>query len=174
MNISEIIVSFLVGTLGAGIASAVIKKRFDTELRVWGSQRDWKERAVAELLGPVYLQLARTRLAFARWRKQNLYLEASVVRAGNLAIRDLLLAKPHLIPPGLREPASALVVHYDVWLEAFDRWRGEHAAEAEARPAFVFAGPEGFPFPRDAEARFNEVFEQYWSDLYAADGKTGT
>ncbi len=111
MSISEIIVSFLVGTLGAGIASAVIKKRFDTELKVWGSRRDWKERAVAELLGPVDLQLKRTRRAFESWKGENLYLEASVVRAGNLAIRDLLLAKPHLIPPALRDRASELVVH---------------------------------------------------------------
>lgn len=42
--------------------------------------------------------------------------------------------------------ASALVVHYDVWLEAFDRWRGDHAPQVEDRPTFVFVGPAGFPF----------------------------
>ena len=166
MNASDVAVSFLVGTLGAGIASAVIKKQFDKTLRVWDSQRVWKELSVSELLGPVYLQLARTGRAFARWKKQNLYLEGSVIRAGNLAVRDLLLAKPHLIPPTLRQHASALVVHYDVWLEEFDRWRGDHAGTEVHSHAFVFVGPDGFPFPHDAEEAFNTTFEQYWRDLY--------
>jgi hypothetical protein len=90
-----------------------------------------------------------------------------VVRTGNLAIRDLLLAKPHLIPPDLRDHANTLVVHYDVWLEEFDRWRGDATGD---QPAFVFAGPKGFPFPREAEARFSAAFEGTWRDLYAQEG----
>lgn len=166
MDVADVVVSFLVGTLGATIAGAIIKKRFDTALQIWGSQRAWKESSVSELLGPIYLQLSRTRRAFDRWRGENLYLEASVVRAGNVAVRDLLLSKPHLIPPELREHASALVVHYDVWLEEFDRWRSDREVAEESGPAFVFVGPKGFPFPRVAEAAFNETFERYWSDLY--------
>jgi hypothetical protein len=171
IDIANIIVSFLVGTLGAGIASAVIKKRFDTELAVWRSQREWKEQAVSELLGPIYLQFARTLRAFKRWEGKNPYLEASVIRSGNLAIRDLLLEKPNLIPPELRDDASALVVHYDVWLEEFDRWRGDATAAAGAgdEPAQVFAGPQGFGFPRQAEAKFKNVFEGYWRDLYGVE-----
>ena len=167
MNVANLVTSFLVGTVGAGIAGAIIKKRFDVELDVWRSQRGWKEMSVSQLLGPVYLQLARTKRAFDRWNKKNPYLEGDVIRAGNVAIRDLLLEKPHLIPPALREAATELVVHYDVWLEEFERWRGKR--EQETGPEFVFAGPQGFPFPWEAERAFVETFERYWQDLYAAD-----
>ncbi|WP_338695244.1 hypothetical protein V5279_03850 [Bradyrhizobium sp. 26S5] len=99
IDAANLVVSFLVGTVGAGVAGEIIKRRFTTILEVWRSQRGWKERAVTELLGPVYMQLDRTKRAFDRWDRKNLILEAEVVRKGNLAVRDLLLENPHLIPP---------------------------------------------------------------------------
>jgi len=42
MSIADIVVSFLVGTLGAGIASAVITRRFDHAFRET-YERYWEE-----------------------------------------------------------------------------------------------------------------------------------
>lgn len=166
------------GLLGSSIATAVlgalflrrnkiveseIKAQFDEALKVFESKRSWKEQVLFELLGPMMMQFERTRRAFGRWDKKSLYLEAKVVREGNLAIRDLLLAKGHLIPPYLMAAASSLIEHYDAWLEEFDTVRGGSApGDAE----FVFVGPKGYGFPRDAELRFSEEFKKLQHDLY--------
>ena len=31
---------------------------------------------------------------------------------------------------------------------------------------FVYVGPQGYPFPHGAEARFHEAFHKYWDELY--------
>jgi hypothetical protein len=167
-GLTNVLVSFVVGSVGATIVAAVINKRFAAATDVWKSQRGWKERAVTELLGPIYIQLDRTKRAFDRWDKKNLYLEAEVVRSGNLAIRDLLLTKPHLIPPELRSDASALILHYDVWLEEFNRVRQEQG-HTTAPADFTFAGPLGYGFPKSADANFRKVFETYWYALYESE-----
>jgi hypothetical protein len=165
LDFSNLAASFAIGTVGAGIAGAIIKKRFDAEFDVWRSQRAWKEKSVTELLGPVYMQLERTRRAFERWDQKNAYLEGKVVREGNLAIRDLLLTKPSLIPPELRPHASELVQHYDVWLEEYERWRVSQPASQDS-PAYIFVGPQGYEFPKPAEQGFVHAFERYWAELY--------
>jgi hypothetical protein len=166
IDIANVIVSFAVGTVGAGIVGAVINRRFTAALEVWRSRRGWEESSVAELLGPVFIQLDRTKRAFDRWDGKNLFLEAQVVRAGNLAIRDLLLSKPHLIPPELRDAASTLILHYDVWLEEFDRVRATQTL-GESQHDFVFAGPKGYSFPVQADEKFRNAFHETWNKLYA-------
>jgi hypothetical protein len=167
--------SFLTITLGdlvgSGIAAALvaallhrrnvqveneIKAYFDEQLKVFESTRSWKEKALTELFGPMAIQLDRTRRAFERWGSKNLYLEARVVREGNIAVRDMLLANGHLIPPHLIESAGALIEHYDRWLEEFERVRA--ATNPADDQAFVFVGPAGFPFPREAEEKFNAEY----------------
>ncbi len=165
-DILNAVQSFLVGTVGAGVAAAVIKRHFDRSLDVWRSRRGWQERAVGELLGPVYIQLDRTKRAFDRWDGKNLYLEAEVVRNGNIAIRDLLLTKSHLIPPDLRDAASDLILHYDVWLEEFDRVKASRAA-GQSDPAFVFVAPKGYGLPGAADEQFRKKFRELWNGLYA-------
>ncbi|MGA3227643.1 MAG: hypothetical protein ABSC65_28010 [Acidobacteriaceae bacterium] len=167
------------GLLGSSIATAIvgafflrrnktveseIKARFDERFKVFESQRLWRQQALSELLGPLQMQFERTKRAFDRWERKNLYLEAKVVREGNLTIRDLLLTKGHLIRPDLIPDAVQLVEHYDAWLEAFDRARVEK--ELEEQPDFVFVGPDGYPFPKTAEARFKEEFRDVQSKLY--------
>jgi hypothetical protein len=166
IDIPNILLSFLVGTVGAGIAAAVINQRFAAALDIWRSQRGWKERAVTELLGPIYILLDRTKRAFDRWDKKDLFLEGEIVKNSNLAIRDLLLSKPYLIPPSLRNDASELILHYAVWLEEFDRLRRKQT-NSKAESAFVFTGPLGYPFPSSADKNFRETFELYWRSLYA-------
>ena len=143
---------------------AEIKLRMDRLAATATSQRQWKERAIADLLGPVYMQLDRTRRAFDRWTTQNLFLEAKVIREGNLAIRDLLLQKGHLIPPELLEDAGKLVEHYDRWLEEYEKQRLAERPDLDA--PFTFVGPQGFPFPQEADRRFRAAFKSLWVELY--------
>jgi hypothetical protein len=167
-NIAQMVVSLFTGGIGAAVVGTFLNRRLTAILDVWRSRRTWEERSVAELLGPVFIQLDRTKRAFERWEKQNLFLEAEVVREANLAIRDLLLGKPHLIPPTLRKAASELILHYDVWLEEFDRLRAEQSS-GKGRVDFVFVGPKGFPFPTKADEAFTHAFEEAWKRLYASD-----
>jgi hypothetical protein len=142
-----------------------IKAHFDESFRVFESKRSWKQQALFELLGPLQMQFERTKRAFDRWDHRNLYLEGKVVREGNQTIRDLLLTKGHLIPPHLMGDASQLVEHYDAWLEAFDRIRGEDSTMSDK--AFVFVGPDGYPFPAEAEVNFKAEFRKIQRELYS-------
>lgn len=72
-----------------------IKKEIETQFSklqdAFRSKRLWKERAISELLGPMYVQFDRTQRASDRWNEKNLFLEAKVIGEGNQAVRDLLL-----------------------------------------------------------------------------------
>ena len=144
--------------------AADIKHEFAVALSVFHSKRTWKETSLSDLLGPVYLQFDRTKRAMDRWRARNIYLEQQVIREGNQTIRDLLLKKGHLIPPDLLEHAGKLIEHYDRWLEEFERIRGGQTPDPNAE--FVFAGPAGFPFPKEAELAFRNRFLKYQRELY--------
>ena len=167
------------GLLGSSVATAVlgalilrwnktvesdIKSHFDRQFNVFQSTRAWKQQALAELFGPLIMHLDRTKAAFDRWDGKNLFLEGQVVRKGNETVRDTLLSKGHLIPPQLIEHATRLVVHYDVWMEEFDRVRSSKSADADT--SFVFVGPVGYPFPSDSEAAFKKEFARLQHDLY--------
>ncbi len=110
------------------------------------------------------MQFDRTKRAFERWNKKNLFLEAKVVKVGNEKIRELLLENGHLIPPELLEDAGKLVEHYDLWLEKFEKQRQSEAPNIDT--AFVFVGPDGYPFPSESEKKFKEKFSEYWNVLY--------
>jgi hypothetical protein len=157
--ISGVVVSTVLGIL---FKKYII--RVEEEVK---SKREWKEESVAELLGPVNIQFDRTKRAFKRWNDKNLYLEAKVIKVGNETIRNLLLTKSHLIPPELLEDANDLIEHYDVWLELFEKQRESSKPELES--PFVFAGPEGYPFPVEAEAWFKDKYLHYWQELYGKD-----
>jgi len=144
-----------------------IKDDFDRKLRVFESTRSWKQQSLFDLLGPIVMQLKRTEQAFDRWTKKDLGLEAKVIREGNLTIRDLLLAKGHLVPADLHKDAMELVAHYDAWLLKFDELRGDPAKPDQ--PAFVFVGPDGYPFPKEAEARFIAAFYDLRKELYGVE-----
>ena len=169
------------GLVGSSLATAVfgllalkhsktleaqIKGLFDERLKVFESKRAWKQQALSELFGPLYMQFERTRRAFGRWNAKNIYLEAKVMREGNETARNLLLAKGHLIPPELIEDAGALIEHYDAWLEEFDRVRGANAHASNEQ--FVFVGTKGHPFPSKAEVAFKVQFKRLQTELYDA------
>ncbi|HEY4329985.1 MAG TPA: hypothetical protein VGN88_09635 [Phycisphaerae bacterium] len=167
------------GLLGSSVATAIlgvvmlrwsrqtegtIKAHFDERLKVFESTRAWKHQVLCELLGPMQIHFARSKSAFGRWNGKNLFLEAQVVRQANQAIRDTLLAKGHLILPHLLPHATALIEHYDVWMEEFDRVR--NAKDPGPEMDFVFAGPKGYPFPHAAEDAFKEELGQVRKELY--------
>src|SRR5215469_2396060 len=139
-----------------------IRNEFQRSLELFKSRRSWEESAVADLLGPMYAQFDRTASAFNRWKAQNLYIEAKVIREGNTAIRDLLLQKAHLVPPELRDSAKLLVDHYDHWLEEYERVRETKQPGLHDPVDFVFT----YDFPHDAETRFRETYKQIWTALY--------
>ena len=154
--ISGTVASTVIGVIFTGYITGV-----EEEIR---SRRDWKEQSVAELLGPMNIQFDRTQRAFDRWTQKNLYLEAKVIKVGNETIRDLLLERGHLIPPELLEDAAKLIEHYDVWLEVFEEQRG--GSEPDLDTPFTFAGPKGYPFPKESATRFKQKYEEYWNELY--------
>lgn len=164
-SVWELVASAVISGGVVSAALGLVFKGFVTRIEAEvKSRRTWKEESVSELLGPLNMQFDRTERAFKRWRSQNLYLEAKVVKVGNEIIRDLLLSKGHLIPPELLDDAGKLVEHYDVWLEKFEEQRSSENPNLEAK--FVFVGPDGFPFPTKSEERFRSMFKEYWRELY--------
>lgn len=173
--LSLAITGLLSSSVGAVIVGAIfvrhnkmieaeIQEKFARALKVFESERTWKQQALFELFGPLQMQFDRTHNAFKRWTKKNLYLEGKVVREGNETIRNLLLSKGHLIPPDLMKEACSLVEHYDAWLEKYDNIRGTD--ETNTTESFVFVGPDGYPFPKSAEAKFKETFRRLQNELY--------
>ena len=179
MDVRLILSALLSGAVAAAIIGAILGAvllRRNTQLQesirlqfvqiaaVASSHRTWKERTIAELLGPMYMQLDRTERAFRRWEAHNVFLESKVIKDGNVIIRDLLLSKSHLIPPDLLQDAGLLVEHFDRWLEEFAKVRGDK--EPDLQQAFVFVGPKGYPFPRASAKKFEARFREVWTELY--------
>lgn len=154
--------------------SASVTADLEKGLHTYRSRTEWKQKSVGELLGPMVMQLERTRRAFHRYEGNQIWLEARVLCVGNITVRNLLLTKAHLIPLDLHKEAHDLVEHYDVWLEEFQNVRGGGSladpcasGELKTDDKFVFAGPKGFIFPQEAEAKFRNRFETMWAELYA-------
>lgn len=147
------------------IISNEIKNQFEVMHLLQKTNHAWNEKAVSELFGPICFQFARTQLAFGRYDGTNGYLETKVLKDGNEKIKNLILEKSYLIPLDLMDDANQLVTHYDVWLEEFSKFREtENPVEIKK---FIFAGPNGFPFPRKAEKKFKEKYTELWKKLYS-------
>jgi hypothetical protein len=162
----------LAAVISGGVASVLLglgfryffEPRLVREAETQRSVRERKEQALSEVLGPIVMQLERSKRAFGRWEGRDDFLEGKVVKEANTEIRDLLLAKGHLLPPELLSGAGDLIEHYDRWLEEYaDKREGPNAAEHRG-PLYV--GPLGYPFPRKADAAFRETFARLRSELY--------
>jgi len=168
---SASVAAAIVGIISQRYVSSVqqqIKLRFDGLMAISSSQRAWNEHSIAELLGPVNMQIDRTQRAFQRWTTGNLYLEAKVIREGNQCIRDLLLTNGHYTPADLLEDAGLLIEHYDRWLEEFERIRGGRELDLKESFVFVGIGPNPIPFPRRSADRFQTRFRELWMELYGS------
>jgi len=164
--LSGSVISAVIGTIlvrRSKTIEAEVKNQFETQFALFQSKRIWKEQIVSELLGPLNMQFDRTKRAIDRWDGKNLYLEANIIRKSNTVIRDLLLTKGHLIPPGLYGHAGELIDHYDRWLEKFDMVRVKKESGEDV--TFVFT----YDFPREAEDAFRESFRKIRDELYTLD-----
>lgn len=154
-----------VGALLSGtVVAALVGLVFNQRAKRSEQQRAWREAALGQVLGPAVMHMLRTRRAFERWKEQQLFLEMEVIGNSNRAVRDLLLANGHLLPADLIDHAVALVAHYDAWLEEFEAKRRSETPDTKTK--FIFVGPKGYGFPREAEAAFVAKFIELRDSLY--------
>jgi hypothetical protein len=163
--VSGTVIAAVLGLLTTRLV-AQAKSDVEDSFRRVVERREIQRALLREVLGPVAAHLARTKAAFRRWDKMNLALEANIIAQSNERIRDILLAQYHLLTPELRRPAIELIVHFDMWLELFGRDRGKKDPD-DRGVDFVFAGPEGYPFPREAEKAFETALETVQDELAA-------
>ena len=62
--------------------------------------------------------------------------------------------------------ATALIEHYDAWLEEFEDKRRSEKPDLQTK--FIFVGPKGYGFPRAAEEAFVAKFHDLRALLYGA------
>jgi hypothetical protein len=167
--------ALLAAVLSGGVIAAVLglvthrhslrqKSEIEDQFRRLVETRESRWALLQEVLGPVNAHLARTRLAFGRWREQNLFLEQQIIYESNAEIRRILLAKYHLLTPELRPHAMELVQHFDRWFEEFEKQRRAQTP-SDGGASFVFVGPQGYPFPRAAEEAFTAALDQTYTQL---------
>ncbi len=145
--------------------SAEVNNKFDLINERLREDLKWKQSA-CQTLGELYYHLHRTKLGFLRYKKNdsiNQFLEDEVLYVSNKRIRDLILENGYFIPPELTEDATALVEHYDVWLEKYHKMRVLENSE----DLYIIVGPDGYRFPMDAEKKFKIRFLELWKELYA-------
>lgn len=140
--------------------TAEIKNQFEMNLTSQKTGHVWKEKAVSELYGPLCFQFTRTNNAIQRYSKKNLFLEKNILKESNEKIRNLLLEKAYLISPELMNDADKLILHYDEWLEEFDKNRGTDNKESDEKPVYVYS------FPKESEKKFKEKYLELWNGLY--------
>ncbi|GAA4003227.1 hypothetical protein GCM10022408_13440 [Hymenobacter fastidiosus] len=169
----------VMGAIVTALVNLLFKARFEriaTDIKsqseqiglIYRSQYTWREQSLSELLGPINILLSRTEKAFKRLGPHNTFVEARILKESNEKIRDLLLQKSHLTPASLSGDALALIEHFDRYLEEFEKLRGGQAPAAEA--PFVFVGPAGFPFPRQAADNFQAEYQSMWQQVYGHRG----
>lgn len=117
--------TFVATLLSGSIVGFILKFLADRKVEKHRFTRDWKERSLSTVVGPVVMHLGRTSHVAARYQKTHRektasYFDAKLMRDSNESLRSILLSNGHLLPEDLRSHAHALVAHYDVWLRRFD------------------------------------------------------
>jgi hypothetical protein len=154
--------------LSSSIVGLVLKTLLDRRFERHRFTRDWKEKSLATVVGPVVMHLNRTKEGAARYRKTFAaktisFFEAGLMRDSNEAVRSILLSNGHLLPEGLRAHAHALVAHYDVWLRRFD---AKVALEKPDANSTFDVGFAEVAFPEAAEKAFSSCYETLREELY--------
>lgn len=165
-----------------------VRRRSEQRLTEFLSRREAKEKVLNEVIGPVVMNLHRTAQAFRRYssassetdveeegisgkgsfgeaskwaQPDTRYLEVEILKRANENIRDILLAKGYWLDGELLEHSIRLIEHYDAWLEEWDKRRSSGAKEGK-----IWAGPQGYPFPIQAEAAFIKECKRIRNQLY--------
>jgi hypothetical protein len=158
--------------LSGSIVGLFLKGWLDRRMEAERFTRDWKEKSLSLLIGPVVMHLDRTKHVASRYstatytQKGTSFFEAQLMRDSNEAIRVLLLSNGHLLPEQLRRHAHALVAHYDVWLRRFDEKVAQEEPDADSTFDVGFAEPS---FPDDAAREFKASYEALRKELYGVD-----
>ena len=101
------------------------------------------ERVLAEVLGPVHMQMRRAEAAYRSYLDDRKFIYTLVLRDSNTAVRDLLLERGYLLPTDLQDDALQLIQHLDIWLV---KW---HDMRARTNPSlddpFVLANESVYP-----------------------------
>jgi hypothetical protein len=170
MDWGPFVLQTLIATILSGsIVGLFLKGWLDRRMEAERFTRDWKEKSLSLLIGPVVMHLDRTKHVASRYRetsyakKGTSFFEAQLMRDSNRAIRELLLSNGHLLPEQLRRPAHELVAHYDVWLRRFDEKAARENPGSESTFDVGFARPK---FPGDAAQEFNALYEALRKELY--------
>ena len=146
-----------------------VENQFTKALEVFKSAREWKEKSLSELLGPVVMHLGRTSRVAERYstttykEKGKSYSDAMLMKESNEAVRSILLSNGQFLPENLRSQAHKLVAHYDLWESRFD------AKVEKEKPTADSVFDIGFteePFPEDAVKAFQDSYESLRYELY--------
>lgn len=141
---------------------ADIKRRFDVYSQMQMTELSWKKET-ANILGQIYINLNRTRLAFERKvDSYDKYREEEIFYNSNKFVRDLILNNGHHIPPDLLDEASKLVEHYDAWLVKYNKVR---IINQDSSTKHIYVGPDGYRFPFDAEEKFKEKYGEVFKSI---------
>lgn len=158
----------LVATLLSGsIVGLILKFLLDRKVDKHHFTRDWKERSLSIVVGPVVMHLNRTDHVAERYRttthklKKTSYFDAKLMRDSNESLRSILLSNGHLLPRDLREHAHKLVAHYDEWLRNYDMEVAKHDAESSFNVGFAKER-----FPKDAAKAFQAWYDRLQEELY--------
>ena len=125
------------------------------------SKREAKEKILHDVIGPVVMQLHRTEMAFKRYNIGGGYLETEVIKRANESAREILLTRGYMLSGKLLDHANKLIEHYDAWLEQCNKMRSNGNIEGQ-----VWVGPQGYPFPVDAEKAFRCRCEELRNELW--------
>ena len=109
-----------------------------------------------ELLGPLHMHFLCARAAYRDYLANGrTWLWACSLRRINSAACSLLISKGYLLPDELQDAAIGLVRHFNVWLTLWD----DLAERTHSAPGDPFVFENEVTYPRDAEARLEQLYE---------------
>lgn len=165
--IQTLIAALISGSVVGIVLKALLDRKFEKE-RI---NREWKEKSLATLLGPVVMHLMRTDALSHLYQstfnaRSKSYFHAQLMRESNRAVRSLILANGHLIPVSLLTHAQEMIKHYDVWLARFDEKRALEKPDADSTFDLGFVE---IRFPVAARDAFFEKYATTRQELYGVD-----
>ncbi|MCT4625361.1 MAG: hypothetical protein N4A46_17185 [Schleiferiaceae bacterium] len=115
-----------------------------------------EKRLVYNVLLPLEVYFKRTGSLFKTWiskepKNPDIAIEQYLHEA-NTSLQSILLENLEHLPESLHESANQLINHLNAWLIEYDELRPKGKRKLE--PAFVFVGPKGYGYPREAEQKF--------------------
>lgn len=117
-----VVAAVISGTVAGALIGGVLTYYFDGRLEKSREERAYQVAALEELAAPAVMYFAHSKAAADRYSSPNnqYFGDAAILNDANRRMRDLLLARSHLLPQKLAEPSQCLIAHYDIWVRRFD------------------------------------------------------